>query len=50
MERKYNPVYEAYQVLLKVSNDTDTNSYVDAGDATEAIEEALGYLGEALDD
>lgn len=49
---EYNPVYEAYRVLLKVFNDADTDSgkYVDPADATEAIEEALGYLGEALDD
>ena len=41
-ERKYNPVAEAYNILLKAMNDPcKDGAYI-------AIEEALGYLGEAL--
>lgn len=43
---EYNPVQEAYSTLLKVISD-DT---ADIDNYTAAIEEAIGYLGEALSD
>lgn len=43
--RKYDPVEEAYRILLKVQDNPDA----DFDDASFAIEEAIGYLGEALD-
>ena len=46
MKKKYNPISEAYEILLKVMNNPDA----DKEDALIAIEEAIGYLGEALDD
>lgn len=40
---KYNPVYEAYKILLQyIECEEPDYMYV--------IETALGYLGEALDD
>ena len=42
--RTYNPVYEAYRALLEVFNDPAA----DFTDQAIAIEEAIGYLGEAL--
>lgn len=41
-----NPVEKAYLILSKVNNDPTSKT----DDFTAAIEEAIGYLGEALDD
>lgn len=43
----YNPVEEAYQILVKVLH-KEKNSTV--ADYEIAIEQAIGFLGEALDD
>lgn len=43
-KHKYNPVYEAYRILVKVMESDDDR------DAWIAIEEAIGFLGEALAD
>ena len=42
----YNPVAEAYSVLTKVFFDEDAAE----NDLEIAIEEAIGFLGEALSD
>lgn len=40
----YNPVYEAYRVLTDaMESDSDRDAWI-------AIEEAIGFLGEALAD
>ena len=39
-----NPVYEAYRILLEARDNNDIEA------AMIAIEEAIGYLGQALDD
>ena len=41
----YDPIQEAYQILYEALNDKET----DLQDAMIAMEEALGYLGEALE-
>lgn len=41
----YNPVERAYTLLVKVFESKDSNS----GNIMATIEEAIGYLGEALD-
>lgn len=41
----YNPVEMAYTLLLKVFESQDSNF----SNVMAAIEEAIGYLGEALD-
>lgn len=46
MEKKnYNPIQEAYNILVEVYNNPDA----DEQDLSIAIEEAIGYLGEVLD-
>lgn len=45
-EKKYNPIAEAYKILLEIQDNKEATS----DDAFIAIEEAIGYLGEALDD
>ena len=44
-EKTYNPVYEAYELLVKARD----YEYVDAVDLMPVIDEAIGYLGEALE-
>lgn len=41
----YNPTEKAYHILVNIFNTNDT----DKEDLLIAIEEAIGYLGEALD-
>lgn len=49
MEKKqYNPVEEAYKLLESLMN--QKSEAVTIEEAMIAIEEAVGYLGEALDD
>lgn len=43
----YNPVEEAYRVLERVLNNYQHGT---PDDYTAAIEEAIGFLGEALDE
>lgn len=43
---KYNPIERAYKILVATYNTKD----IEKEDALIAIEEAIGYLGEALDD
>jgi DNA-directed RNA polymerase subunit F len=40
----YDPIYEAYKILVDVYQDDDAEE----SDLTFAIESAIGYLGEAL--
>lgn len=42
---RYNPVAEAYGILVKVFQDEDAL----LNDFEDAVEEAIGFLGEALD-
>ena len=44
--RNYNPVEVAYELLVDIFNKPN----VDKEEAFIIIEEAIGYLGEALDD
>ena len=48
-EKKVNPVYEAYNILFRVMYRTD-GTKASESELTMAIEEALGYLGQALDE
>ena len=41
----YNPVEKAYKRLLEIHN----GEWIDVTKASELIEEAIGYLGEALE-
>lgn len=41
-KEKYDPVYEAYKLLLDNQNDSENESF-------ECIQDVLGFLGEALD-
>lgn len=43
--KSYDPIQEAYQIIYKALNGKET----DLQDAMIAMEEALGYLGEALE-
>lgn len=45
MPENYNPVAEAYRILLDVFNKKDAT----IEDFSIATEEAIGYLGEALE-
>ena len=47
MVNKYNPVEEAYKLLVPFMSATDN---IDSSQLLVTIEEAVGYLGEALDD
>jgi len=42
-----NPVHEAYSLLEKITNKSETE--IDVAEVMSAIEDAVGYLGEALD-
>lgn len=47
MDKKvnYNPVAEAYQILVSALDNEETNVY----ELTAAMQKAIGFLGEALE-
>ena len=50
---RYNPVAEAYKILAKAlhkGKDTTRNDHEDVIEYEIAMEEAIGFLGEALED